>query len=106
MNYLSHIYASMLAHPSDVFWNSFGFLGGAIFGIRFLIQWLKSEREGHSVIPMSFWYVSLGGGMISFIYAFHQQAWPLVFQQAMPLPIYARNIWLIYREQDRESQAS
>ena len=34
-------------------WNSFGFLGGAIFGIRFLIQWLKSEKEGHSVIPVA-----------------------------------------------------
>ena len=45
MNYLAHLYANMLAHQSDVLWNSFGFLGGAIFGIRFLIQWLKSEGK-------------------------------------------------------------
>jgi lipid-A-disaccharide synthase-like uncharacterized protein len=101
MNFLAHLYMNMMQHPSDMLWNSFGFVGGAIFGIRFLIQWLKSEKEGHSVIPVSFWYASLGGGLISFIYAIHQEAWPLVFQQAMPLPIYARNIWMIYRDRAR-----
>ena len=98
MNFLSHLYTLAMSHPLDTIWTSIGFLGQAVFGVRFLIQWLKSEKEGHSVIPVSFWYVSLGGGLISFIYAIHQQAWPLVLQQAMPLPIYIRNLWMIHRD--------
>jgi len=76
-----------------------------IFGIRFLIQWVTSERQGHSVIPITFWYASLAGGMISFIYAIHQSAWPLVLQQALPLPIYARNIWMILRDRRRARES-
>ena len=101
MNFLAHLYMNMMQHPSDVLWNSFGFVGGAIFGIRFLIQWLKSEQQGHSVIPVSFWYCSLIGGLASFTYAIHQEAWALVFGQGLPLPIYFRNIWMIYRDRFR-----
>jgi lipid-A-disaccharide synthase-like uncharacterized protein len=102
MNFLSHLYGNMVQHPQDLFWNSFGFLGALIFGVRFLIQWLQSEKAGHSVIPISFWYASFVGGMISFIYTIHQGAWPLLFQTALPLPIYARNIWMIQRDRGRQ----
>ena len=62
-------YATLMQHPYDTMWGVFGFAGQAVFGVRFLIQWLKSEQEGHSVIPIAFWYCSLVGGLISFIYA-------------------------------------
>ena len=32
-----------------------GFIGNALFSMRFLVQWLASERQGESVIPVSFW---------------------------------------------------
>ena len=98
MGFMAHWYATLMQHPYDAMWGLFGFAGQAVFGVRFLIQWLKSEQEGHSVIPLAFWYCSLAGGLISFIYAVHVQAWPLVMGQALPLPIYARNIWMIYRD--------
>jgi lipid-A-disaccharide synthase-like uncharacterized protein len=101
MGYVSHLYFSAMQHPYDLLWTGFGFVGAAIFGVRFLVQWLSSEKEGHSVIPITFWYFSLLGGLISFIYAVHQQAWPLVLQTALPVPIYARNIWMIYRDRSR-----
>ncbi len=101
MGFLEHLYATAMQNPSDILWNSFGFIGAGVFGVRFLIQWLKSEQEGHSVIPIAFWYFSLMGGLITFIYALHQRAWPVVLQQALPLPIYARNIWMIYRDRRR-----
>ena len=104
MTFLNHLYASALAHPYDVLWNLFGFGGQAIFGVRFLIQWLRSEKEGHSVIPLTFWYCSLVGGLISFLYAVHLQAWPLLISTGLPLPIYARNVWMIYRDR-RQAQA-
>ena len=65
------------------------------------MQWFRSEQEGHSVIPISFWYCSLIGGLISFAYALHLQAWPLLISTGMPLPIYARNVWMIYRDRWR-----
>jgi lipid-A-disaccharide synthase-like uncharacterized protein len=100
MNYLAHWYATAIENP-DTLWISIGFLGQALFGVRFLIQWLKSEQQGRSVIPIAFWYCSLLGAMVSLSYALHLRAWPLVMGQAMPLPIYARNLWLIYRERGK-----
>ena len=98
MGFMAHWYMSLMQHPYDTMWGLVGLLGQAVFGVRFLIQWIKSEQEGHSTIPIAFWYCSLAGGLISFIYAVHVQAWPLVMGQALPLPIYARNIWMIYRD--------
>ena len=51
-----------------------------------MIQWLTSERRGHSVIPIAFWYCSLVGGLLSFTYIVHQQEWPLLLGAALPLP--------------------
>jgi len=105
MGYLGHLYALALQHPYDTVWTGIGFLGQAVFGVRFLIQWLRSEQEGHSVVPLAFWYFSLGGGLISFAYAVHIQAWPLLIGQAMPIPIYARNLYMIYRDRARRAAA-
>src|SRR5256884_9979073 len=38
-----------------------GFIGNALFSMRFLVQWLASERQGESIIPVSFWYWSIAG---------------------------------------------
>ena len=53
MNFLAHLYANMMAHPSDVLWNSFGFLGGAIFGIRFLIALVRREGWQIAFVPVN-----------------------------------------------------
>ena len=101
MGFMTHLYGAALASPYDSLWTGIGFFGQAVFGVRFLIQWLRSEQEGRSVIPIAFWYCSLVGGIASFSYILHTHAWPLLIGQGLPLPIYARNIWLIYREQPR-----
>jgi hypothetical protein len=105
MGFLTHLYETALQPPYDMAWMLFGYAGAVIFGVRFLIQWITSERHGHSVIPLSFWYASFIGGMISFLYAIHQAAWPLVLQQALPLPIYIRNIWMILRDRRRAAES-
>ncbi|MEI9992645.1 MAG: lipid-A-disaccharide synthase N-terminal domain-containing protein [Rhizomicrobium sp.] len=105
MSYLTHLYMLALQHPYDTVWTGIGFFGQAIFGVRFLIQWLRSEQEGHSVVPVAFWYCSLGGGLISFAYAVHIQAWPLLIGQGMPIPIYLRNLYMIYRDRTRKAAA-
>lgn len=102
MGYLQHLYLLARDHPYDTLWTTIGFVGQAIFGVRFLIQWLRSEQQGHSVIPLAFWYCSLVGALISFSYAFHVEAWPLLIGTGMPIPIYLRNLYMIYRDRARE----
>jgi lipid-A-disaccharide synthase-like uncharacterized protein len=104
MGFMAHAYSTLMQHPYDMIWGMVGVVGQLIFGIRFLIQWLKSEQVGHSVVPIVFWYCSLLGGAISLVYTIHMQAWPLVLGQAMPIPIYARNIWMIYRDRRTAEQ--
>ena len=53
-------------------WIVIGFTGQILFGGRFLIQWISSERRGESVIPVGFWYLSLGGSVILLAYAIHR----------------------------------
>jgi lipid-A-disaccharide synthase-like uncharacterized protein len=106
MGYLTHLYLLALQNPQDTLWNGIGFLGQAVFGVRFLIQWLRSEQEGKSVVPIAFWYCSVVGGLISFSYAVHIHAWPLLIGQGMPIPIYMRNLYLIHREHARQSETA
>jgi lipid-A-disaccharide synthase-like uncharacterized protein len=100
MNYLTHWYVAAVQNP-DMLWVSIGFLGQALFGLRFVIQWLRSEQEGRSVIPIAFWYCSLFGAIVTLVYSLHLRAWPLVLGQAMPLPIYARNLWMVHRDRNK-----
>jgi lipid-A-disaccharide synthase-like uncharacterized protein len=98
MSFLTHLYLNTMANPYDTLWTVIGFSGQGVFGVRMLIQWLSNEKRGHSVIPIAFWYCSLIGGLTLFLYAVHLQAWPLVLGQGLPLPIYLRNLWMIYRD--------
>jgi lipid-A-disaccharide synthase-like uncharacterized protein len=106
MAFLQHLYLLALRNQTDTIWIGIGFFGQAIFGVRFLIQWLRSEQVGHSVVPIAFWYCSVIGGLISFSYAVHLQAWPLLIGQGMPIPIYVRNLYMIYRDRNRNRSAS
>jgi len=45
-----------------------GFVGTGLFALRFAIQWIASEKKKESVIPLSFWFVSIGGASFSLIY--------------------------------------
>ena len=79
-------------------WIALGFLGQIVFGMRFVIQWITSERKKESHVPEIFWYFSLIGGFILLIYAIHQKDPVFIFGQAMGVFIYVRNIVLIYQK--------
>lgn len=83
---------------SDPIWLTVGFLGQAMFTMRFVVQWIKSERLRRSVVPLAFWYFSLAGGAILFAYAVHRLDPVFIVGQGMGIFIYLRNLWLIYRE--------
>jgi lipid-A-disaccharide synthase-like uncharacterized protein len=90
---------------SDHVWIAVGFVGQILFGSRFFVQLFKSEVEGKSVIPLSFWYLSIGGGLITLIYSIHlgQDGLPFLVAQIGGLLVYARNLQLVHRERSRKS---
>ena len=88
---------------SDSIWLAVGFLGQALFSARFLVQWLKSEREKKSVFPIAFWYFSIAGGVTLLSYAIHKQDPVFIVGQATGLFIYLRNLYfIIYRRSELE----
>src|SRR5436309_1362597 len=82
----------------DHIWLAIGFLGQMLFASRFIIQWFKSELVGRSVIPVSFWYCSVGGGVVLLAYAVYKMDPVFITGQGMGLFVYARNLFLISRE--------
>ena len=74
-----------------------GFGGQALFASRFIIQWLKSEGARKSVIPVAFWYFSIGGGAVLLLYAIWRQDPVIMCGQGIGLFIYARNLYFILR---------
>jgi len=95
---------SLLAGPltnADL-WLIIGFGGQALFFMRFLIQWIISERTGKSVIPDVFWYFSIMGGIILLAYAFHRNDPVFIMGQSVGLLVYARNVMLLQKEKSAE----
>jgi lipid-A-disaccharide synthase-like uncharacterized protein len=87
-------------------WLLLGIVGQALFAMRFIIQWLASEKEGRSVIPITFWFFSIGGGLITLVYGLYKREPVIILGQALSLFIYARNLALIGRERRKPARQS
>lgn len=86
------------------FWVAFGLGGQLLFGSRFIVQWISSERKKVSHIPLVFWYLSLCGGIVTAIYAIYRGDPVFIIGQSAGLIVYVRNLMLIYRRRsDAES---
>lgn len=73
--------------------------GSAIFGIRFVLQWIASERAGKSIIPVGFWECSLFGSLLALSYfAIYRRDSVGVLMTLLPVPIYSRNLYLKWKE--------
>ena len=83
---------------SEFWWVVVGLLGQALFMGRFLVQWIASERARRSVVPVAFWYFSIGGGLVLLAYAIYRADPVFILGQATGLFIYGRNLWLIRAE--------
>ena len=79
-------------------WLTIGFAGQAMFASRFILQWFRSEMEGRSVIPISFWYCSVAGGVVLLAYAVYKRDPVFILGQGSGLFVYSRNLYLIFRE--------
>lgn len=82
---------------TEIVWVSIGFLAQALFSMRFIIQWFVSERAKESIVPVAFWYFSLGGGTMLLAYAIYRMDPVFIAGQAGGLLIYMRNLYFIHR---------
>ena len=82
-----------------------GFAGQGLFAMRFIIQWLSSEKQAKSVIPLAFWYFSIGGGAVLLLYAIWRKDPVIICGQGLGLFIYLRNLYFIRRDRGSKQPA-
>ena len=82
-------------NSNEMIWMLFGLFGQLVFFSRWVIQWIASEKNSKSIIPIPFWWCSLIGGIITFIYACHIGSFPFILAQFIGIIVYLRNIYLI-----------
>lgn len=88
---------------NEAAWLILGFAGQALFTMRFLVQWVQSERRRESVIPVAFWYFSIAGGLTLLVYAIYRRDPVFMVGQAGGLVVYIRNLHFIRMKQNADS---
>lgn len=88
----------------DLIWLCVGLLGQILFMMRFIVQWLHSERHQKSIIPVSFWYFSLIGGLTVLLYGIHKLEPVIILGQLPGTFVYARNLILIKRHEKSQHE--
>jgi lipid-A-disaccharide synthase-like uncharacterized protein len=83
---------------TELIWLTVGFAAQLMFSMRFIVQWVASERARRSIVPETFWYFSLAGGAMLFAYAIYRLDPVFILGQGLGLLIYARNVQMIWRE--------
>ena len=89
--------------PYDLSVLVLGFVAQMLFFARFFVQWIASERQKKSVVPVSFWFLSIIGGGLLFIYALLKRDPVFILGQGSGLFIYFRNLYLIYKHKNKNS---
>jgi lipid-A-disaccharide synthase-like uncharacterized protein len=79
-------------------WVLLGFVAQAFFTMRFVVQWIASERVGKSVIPIAFWWCSIGGGLLLLLYALYRRDPVFIAGQSFGVFVYLRNLYFVLRD--------
>jgi lipid-A-disaccharide synthase-like uncharacterized protein len=82
----------------DLIWFGIGLAGQLLFVLRWLIQWIASERAGRLVVPDLFWYASLAGGLMVLSYGVYKPD-PIIVIGQFGVFLYARNVYFLWRQQ-------
>ena len=85
-------------------WLALGFAGQLAFTGRFVLQWLYSEYKKRSIIPVSFWYLSIIGSALLFAYAIYRQDPVFIAGQSFGFIVYLRNLQLIARQKNQQEE--
>jgi lipid-A-disaccharide synthase-like uncharacterized protein len=79
-------------------WVLVGFAAQILFGARFFVQWIASERAGRSVVPLAFWLFSISGGFLLFTYALYRRDPVFIAGQGFGIFVYLRNLYFVLRD--------
>ena len=90
---------------SEHIWVAIGLFGQAMFFMRFLVQWIASEKKKESVVPTAFWYFSIGGGLILLTYSIWRQDPVFILGQSLGVLIYSRNLYFIHGKKNRAADS-
>ncbi|MBC8370932.1 MAG: lipid-A-disaccharide synthase N-terminal domain-containing protein [Planctomycetes bacterium] len=80
----------------------FGFLAQLVFFMRFVVQWISTERNRKSVIPVAFWYISITGGIMLLTYGILDHDPVIIMGQSFAIIVYARNLYFIHKHKNYE----
>ncbi len=89
---------------TEIIWVVIGFAAQLMFMMRFVVQWIASERVRKSIVPVTFWYFSLAGGAMLLTYAIYRRDPVFIFGQAGGLVIYMRNLYFIHQGKRADSE--
>ena len=84
-------------------WVVLGLVAQLFFTLRFAVQWIASERVGKSVIPVAFWWFSIGGGLLLLVYALYRRDPVFILGQGFGVFVYLRNLYFVMRERKQAS---
>ena len=87
-------------------WVVLGFAAHGLFTMRFVVQWLASERAGRSVIPLAFWWFSIAGGLVLLVYALYRKDPVFIAGQGFGVFVYLRNLYFVLRERKQTAAAA
>jgi lipid-A-disaccharide synthase-like uncharacterized protein len=90
---------------TEIVWIGIGFFAQALFMMRFVVQWIASERVRRSIVPETFWYFSIGGGVLLLAYSIYRVDPVYMFGQGLGLIIYFRNLYFVWTHK-RDGAAS
>lgn len=100
-DYLHQVFVAQLD-----WWVALGFVAQLMFTARFLVQWIESEKQNRMVIPIAFWFFSIGGGILLLVYALHRRDPVFIAGQAFGVFVYARNLHFELRDRRKTKLAS
>ena len=86
-------------------WVILGVIAQAFYTMRFVVQWIASERAKASVVPLAFWFFSLGGGILLLIYALYRKDPVFIAGQAFGVFVYLRNLYFILKKKAPKAEA-
>jgi lipid-A-disaccharide synthase-like uncharacterized protein len=82
-------------------WVLLGVVAQGLFTMRFVVQWIASEKAQRSVVPMTFWWFSIGGGALLLVYALYRRDPVFILGQGFGLFVYLRNLQFVLRAKAR-----
>ena len=96
MHWANLVHWWLVTPSTKIVWLFIGLLAQLLFSMRFLVQWIATEKARASIIPETFWYFSFFGGILLLAYAVYRADPVFILGQATGLIIYSRNIYFIW----------